>query len=120
MEFKDLQLPIILPHHMKDPTEIIARRKAWIERKWSQIQEAIKNSVEAEGFMIFGEKYTIENVDVNKPEIDNAQKKITLNPRNQNYTVYRMYLGENVLGELLQVLRLNQYYNVVSASNHAC
>ncbi|MEM2034238.1 MAG: YgjP-like metallopeptidase domain-containing protein [Candidatus Caldarchaeum sp.] len=86
LEFKDLQLLIILPHHMKDPTEIIARRKAWIERKWSQIQEAIKNSGEAEGFMIFGEKYTIEKVEVNKPAIDNVQKKITLNPRNQKHT----------------------------------
>ncbi|MEM1532435.1 MAG: YgjP-like metallopeptidase domain-containing protein [Candidatus Bathyarchaeia archaeon] len=85
LEFKDLQLLIILPHNMKDPTEIMARRKAWIERKWSQIQEAIKNSSEAEGFMIFGEKYAVENADVDEPVIDHARKKITLNQKNQKH-----------------------------------
>ncbi|MEM0327961.1 MAG: SprT family zinc-dependent metalloprotease [Thermoproteota archaeon] len=98
LEFKDLQLLIILPHRMKDPTEIIARRKAWIERKWSQIQEAIKNSGEAEGFMIFGEKYTIENADVNKPAIDHTQKKITLNPKNQKHI-------KQIINQLKKLLR---------------
>ncbi|MEM2293464.1 MAG: YgjP-like metallopeptidase domain-containing protein [Nitrososphaerota archaeon] len=73
---------MVLPHYMRDPTEIIARRKAWIERKWGQIQEAIKNSSEVEDFMIFGEKYTIENTDVETPTIDHLQKKIILNPKN--------------------------------------
>lgn len=98
LEFKDLQLLIILPRNMKDPTEIIARRKAWIEKKWNQIQEAIKNSSEAEDFMIFGEKYTIENADVNKPTIDHTQKKITLNPENPKHT-------KQIIGQLKKLLK---------------
>ena len=85
LEFKDLHLLIILPHQVKDPSEIMAKRKAWLERKWSQIQEAIRNAGGAEGFMILGEKYMIENVDIDKPAIDRKQKKITLNMENPKH-----------------------------------
>jgi predicted metal-dependent hydrolase len=100
LEFKDLQLLIILPHHIKDPTEVIARRKAWIERKWSQIQEAIENSANAEGFMIFGEKYTIERIndDIERPIIDHEQKKIILNPENPKHQ-------EQIIKQLKRLLK---------------
>jgi len=100
LEFKDLQLLIILPHHIKDPTEIIARRKAWIERKWSQIQEAIENSANIDGFMIFGEKYTIEKIndDIEKPIIDHEQKKIILNPENPKHQ-------EQIIRQLKRLLK---------------
>ncbi|MEM2373222.1 MAG: YgjP-like metallopeptidase domain-containing protein [Thermoproteota archaeon] len=98
LEFKDLQLLIVLPHYMRDPTEIIARRKAWIERKWGQIQEAIKNSGGVEGFMIFGKKYAIENADVKRPTIDHTQKKITLNPENPKHI-------EQIIEQLKELLR---------------
>jgi len=102
LELKDLQLLIILPYHMKDPTEIIAKRKAWIERKWSQIQEAIKNSGEMEGFMIFGEKYTIENAEIEKPIISHEQKKIMLNPKNPKHRKQIVIQLKNILKKKLE------------------
>ncbi len=90
LEFRNLQLLIVLPCHLKDPSEIMERRKAWIEKKWGQIQEAINNSNGVEGFIIFGEKYVIENKDIPKPVIDPMQRKITLNqesPRHRKQVI---------------------------------
>lgn len=85
LEFRNMQLLIILPYHLKDPSEIVERRRVWIERKWSQIQEAINNSNGVEGFIIFGEKYTLENKDVPKPLIDLEKRRITLNQENPTH-----------------------------------
>ncbi|MCS7144824.1 MAG: M48 family metallopeptidase [Archaeoglobaceae archaeon] len=98
LEFKGLQLLIILPYHMKDPEEIIAKRKAWIERKWNQIQEAIKNTDESEQFMVLGEKYSIENANVEKPIIDCGRKKIVLDPKNPKHR-------KQVIDQLKRILK---------------
>ncbi|MBS7649045.1 DUF45 domain-containing protein, partial [Candidatus Bathyarchaeota archaeon] len=82
--------------------EIMAKRKAWIEKKWNQIQEAIKNSGEAEGFMIFGEKYTIENADIQQPIINHEQKKIILNPENPKHRKQIEKQLKNILKKKLE------------------
>ena len=85
LEFKGLQLHVILPPQIKDATQIIEKRKAWIQRKWEIIQESIKNTDIQEDFMILGEPYTIEYGDVLNPIIDQTQKKIKINPKNPKH-----------------------------------
>lgn len=83
--FRGLKLLVILPHFIKSPEEVIAMKRAWIERKWSQVQEAIKDLNTGDCFMIFGEKYHIENSNVEKPSILHEGKKIFLNRGNRKH-----------------------------------
>jgi len=99
LEFKGLQLLVILPPEMKEPTKIIEKRKTWIQRKWNIIQEAVKRAGTPRNFMIFGETYTIENATVEKPRIDHKEKKIYLNYENHGHP--RIIL--NQLKKLLKV-----------------
>jgi hypothetical protein len=70
LEFKGLQLLVILPLEMKDPYEVIEKRKERIQKKWNIIQEAIKKVSTLKDFMIFGETYTIERNRAETPMID--------------------------------------------------
>jgi predicted metal-dependent hydrolase len=97
LEFKDLQLLVILPMEINDPFEIIEKRKTWIQKKWSDIQEAIKQAEKPKDFMIFGETYIIENSKISKPTINHNTKKIQLNQENTRH----MKIILNQLKELL-------------------
>lgn len=108
LEFIDLQLVVILPHHVKDPSVIIEKRKAWIEKKWSQIQEALRNSGDADGFMIFGEKYAIERADVDKPVVDHVQRKIALNPEKREHARQIVNLLKKILRKKTEEI-VNEY-----------
>jgi predicted metal-dependent hydrolase len=85
LEFKGLQLLVILPPEINEPSKLIEKRKAWIQRKWNMIQEAIKRANISGDFMIFGEAYTIENTITEKPRIDYNEKKIYLNCENPSH-----------------------------------
>lgn len=85
LEFKGLQLLIILPQEIADPSEIIQKRKKWIEKKWNIIQEAIKQASTLKDFMIFGEPYSVEHTETHKPTIDHLQKRIKLDPKNPKH-----------------------------------
>lgn len=77
LEFKGLELLVILPHGTKDAATILEKRAGRIRRKWSIIQEAVKNAeITGKGFMIFGESYTIEEDNIEKPVIDHSQRVI--------------------------------------------
>ncbi|MEM2507244.1 MAG: SprT family zinc-dependent metalloprotease [Nitrososphaeria archaeon] len=83
LEFKGLKLLVILPPGITEPSEIIRKRKTWIEKKWNVIQEAIKQAgTPKDGFMIFGEPYSIEYVKTDNPTMDHVQKRIKLDPEN--------------------------------------
>jgi len=99
LEFKGLQLLVILPPEIDDPSTIIEKRKAWIQRKWKTIQEAIKRVDNPKGFMIFGETYTIEETTAKKPEIDHYKKKISLNHANSNHR-------KAIINQLKELLKL--------------
>jgi predicted metal-dependent hydrolase len=99
LEFKGLQLLVILPPEMKEPSKIIEKRKTWIQRKWNLIQEAVKRAGTPRDFMIFGETYTIENTTTERPTINHKEKKIHLNYENNNHP--RIIL--NQLKKLLKV-----------------
>ncbi len=99
LEFRGPQLLIVLPPDMKDPSEIIERRKAWIQRKWSIIQEAVKRSKASEGFMIFGETYAIENTKTEELRIDHDGKKIYLNCEDRKHR-------QILLNQLQSILKL--------------
>ncbi|KPV62367.1 MAG: WLM domain protein [Candidatus Bathyarchaeota archaeon BA2] len=81
LEFKRLTLHIILPYDMRDASEILEKRKAWIQKKWSMIQESVKNVSAPQGFMMFGQPFTMEKTNAQKPTIDIDQRKIRLDPR---------------------------------------
>ena len=85
LEFKGLQLLVILPLEINDPYEIIEKRKKWIQKKWNIIQEAIKKANVSKDFMIFGETYIIERNKTEIPTIDRSSKKIRLNPENPKH-----------------------------------
>jgi predicted metal-dependent hydrolase len=85
LEFKGLQLLVILPLEMRDPYEVIEKRKKWIQKKWNIIQEAIKKVSTLKDFMIFGETYMIERNRAETPMIDHTSKKILLNPENPKH-----------------------------------
>jgi len=85
LEFKGLQLLIILPPEIAEPSEIIQKRKQWIEKKWNIIQEAIKQASTLKDFMIFGEPYSVEHTETHKPAIDHLQKRIKLDPKNPKH-----------------------------------
>ena len=99
LEFKGLQLLVILPPEINEPTKMIEKRKAWIQRKWNTIQEAIKRAGNPRGFMIFGETYTIENTTTKKPEIDHTEKKIYLNHENPSH-------HKAIISQLKELLKL--------------
>ena len=86
LEFKGLELLIILPPEIKEPSKIIEKRKAWIQRKWNIIQEAIKKAGMPKDFMIFGEIYNIEKSTIEKPIISLGEKKIYLNRENPKHS----------------------------------
>ena len=98
LEFKGLQLLVILPPDVDNPATIIEKRKAWIQRKWKTILEAVKRAGNPKGFMIFGETYTIEKT-TTKPEIDPGEKKIRLNPANLNHR-------KAIINQLKELLKL--------------
>jgi len=98
LEFKGLQLLVILPPKIREPSEIIQKRKTWIEKKWSIIQQAIKQAGNPKGFMILGHPYTIEHAVTDKPSIDHTQKRIKLNPENPKHY-------EAILQELKSLLK---------------
>jgi len=85
LEFKDTTLLIILPHEIKDPKEILERRKNWIKKKWKIIQEATKDIEKPEGFTILGEHYKIENTNTPKPIIDHKEKTIKIDKNNKKH-----------------------------------
>jgi predicted metal-dependent hydrolase len=99
LEFKGLKLKVILPPRIKDARELIEKRKAWIERKWNIIQESIKRVGAPEGFMILGEKYVIENCNVEKPLIDFVERKIKVNTGNSKHRSMIMTWLKNILKE---------------------
>jgi len=87
LEFKGLELLIILPPEIKEPSKIIEKRKAWIQRKWNIIQEAIKKAGMPKDFMIFGETYLIEKTKtIEKPIISLTEKKIYLDRENLKHS----------------------------------
>lgn len=99
LEFKGLQLIVILPQEINEPLKIIEKRKAWIQRKWNIIQEAIKKAGTPKDFMIFGETYTIENTTTENPRINYAEKKIHLNYENPEHR-------RKILGQLKKILKI--------------
>jgi predicted metal-dependent hydrolase len=84
LEFKGLELLVILPLGMDNPLKLIEKRKAWILRKWNAIQEVIKRVGTPKDFMIFGETYTVENT-AEKPRISHSEKKIYLDSKNPGH-----------------------------------
>ena len=102
LEFKGLKLLVILPPQIKEPSEIVEKRKNWIERKWSIIQEALKQAGSPDGFMIFGEVYKIENTAADKPTIDHAQKQIRLNHENPKHQKIIQEQLKNLLKQKIQ------------------
>ena len=99
LEFKGLQLLVILPLEIRDPYEVIEKRRKWIQKKWNIIQEAVKKASTLKGFMIFGETYVIERNKAEIPVIDHASKKIQLNPENPKHQ-------EIILSNLKNLLRM--------------
>jgi predicted metal-dependent hydrolase len=98
LEFKDLQLVLILPIGINEPFEIIEKRKKWIQKKWNELQEAMKQAGRPKDFMIFGENYMIENCQINNPVINHSNKKIQLNQENSEH----QRIIQNLLKELLK------------------
>ncbi len=86
LEFKGPQLLVILPPDIKDPLEILNKRKEWIRRKWEIIREAVKKSIGPQDFIIFGETYKIQNTSTENPFIDFNEKKICLNFKNPRHS----------------------------------
>ena len=85
LEFKTTTLLVILPREMQDATEILEKRKSWIQKKWKTIQEAIKNATISQDFMIFGEPFKIENTITENPNINFKERKIQLNVKNPKH-----------------------------------
>jgi predicted metal-dependent hydrolase len=99
LEFKGLQLLVILPLEVDEPTKILEKREVWIRRKWNIILETIKKAGAPKGFMVFGETYTIENTAIEKPMINYAERKIYL-----NYEDHRQY--KEILKQLKKLLEV--------------
>jgi len=85
LEFKGLQLLVIVPPEINEPSKIIKKRMTWIERKWKTIQEAAKQAGTPKDFMIFGQTYEIVNASIEKPIIEHTEKKIKLDPENPKH-----------------------------------
>ena len=86
LEFKTTTLLVILPREMQDATEILEKRKTWIQKKWKIIQEAIKNTSTQQGFLIFGKPFQIDNTTATKtPSINFQERKIQLNTKNPKH-----------------------------------
>jgi hypothetical protein len=85
LEFKTTTLLIILPREIKDATEILEKRKTWIQKKWKIIQEAIKNTNTQQGFLIFGKPFQIENTTAKTPKINFSERKIEINTQNPKH-----------------------------------
>jgi predicted metal-dependent hydrolase len=79
LEFKGLQLLVILPPEINDPSKIIEKGRAWIQKKWNMIQEVMKQVGNQKDFMIFGETYMIEDIMTGESRISYTEKKIYLN-----------------------------------------
>ena len=78
LEFKGLQLLVILPFGVKDPSKVLEKGKVWIERQWKIIQEAVKQVESQYSFMIFGEPYTIEYINNGYSRVSFTDKRIYL------------------------------------------
>jgi predicted metal-dependent hydrolase len=98
LEFRGLQLLVVLPPEIHDPSEILTKRKEWIQRKWEIIQEAAKKSAAPKDFMIFGEIYQIQNTSTEDPLINFAEKKILLDFKNPRHL-------KTLLNQLRKLLR---------------
>jgi predicted metal-dependent hydrolase len=98
LEFRGLQLLVILPQEKQDPSEILTKRKEWIQRRWEIIQEAVKKSPVPGDFMIFGEIYKIQNTSAGDPFINFAEKKILLDFKNPRHL-------KTVLNQLRKILK---------------
>ncbi|MEM2137080.1 MAG: YgjP-like metallopeptidase domain-containing protein [Candidatus Methanomethylicia archaeon] len=108
LEFKGLQLHIILPLNTANPTQIINRNKAWIEKKWNKIKEATKNFSGNEEFMIFGEKYKIEKTNNHKTTINHKQRRIIINLQSQKHKEKIIHQLKKILKERLEAI-INEY-----------
>ena len=97
LEFKGLQLLVILPLEIRNPYEIIEKRRGWIQKKWNIIQEVVKKTNMLEDFMIFGETYVVEKNDVEIPIIDHTNRKIQLNFENPKHQEIIMKHLKNLL-----------------------
>jgi predicted metal-dependent hydrolase len=107
LEFKGLQLLVILPPEMDEPSKLIEKRKTWILRKWNTIQEAIKRAGTPTDFTIFGETYTIETT-TEKPRISHSEKKIYLDYRKPRHLKI-IYKQLRTLMKLKAKLILKEY-----------
>lgn len=85
LEFKGLTLLVILPREIDNATEILEKRKSWVQKKWNIIQESLKNVSTPHGFMIFGEPFNIEDTDIQSPIINFTQRKIQAKIGNQKH-----------------------------------
>jgi hypothetical protein len=104
LEFKGLTLLVVLPREIESATEILEKRKPWIQKKWTIIQESLKNVSTPHGFMIFGEPFTIENTYTQKPIIDTLQRKIQTqigNPEHQKIIKQQL---KNLLEQKLRTI----------------
>jgi hypothetical protein len=115
LEFKTTTLLVILPREMKDATEILEKRKAWIQKKWKTIQEAIKNTTTQQGFMIFGRPYQIENTPNKTPNINIPKRKIQLNPKNPEHKKIIKQKLKNLLLQKITPL-LKEYSQKIGAA----
>ena len=102
LEFKGLTLYVILTYEIKDATQLLEKRKAWIEKKWNVIQEAIKEANMLQDFMILGEPYTIEETNIQKPIIDLSQRKIQANLKNKKHKEIIKQQLKNLLKQKLK------------------
>jgi len=85
LEFKGLTLLVVLPREIEGATEILEKRKTWVQKKWNIIQESLKNVGTPCGFMIFGEPFSIEDADIQNPIIDIPQRRIQAKVGNQKH-----------------------------------
>ena len=104
LEFKGLTLLVILPHEIDDATEILEKRKSWVQKKWNIIQESLKNVSTPHGFMIFGEQFNIEDTDIQNPIMDLTQRKIQAKIGNQKHQKLIKQQLRNLLRQKLRTL----------------
>jgi predicted metal-dependent hydrolase len=97
LEFRGLQLLVILPQEIQDPSEILTKRKEWIQRRWEKIEEAVRKSIDRKDFMIFGEPYKIRNISIKDPIIDFSEKKIYLDYKNPRHLIAILNQLRNLL-----------------------